>query len=120
LHDAGGPQQAAVDRVSILDDADDGSGRFCALFHRHRFVQRRIETLAQRLDRAHAETLERQRERAPGGFDAFDQRSLPAARPSPIAASARCRLSATAKSSRAKSATADCRVSPSASNNSRK
>jgi hypothetical protein len=80
LHDAGRPQQAAVDRVSILDDADDGSGRFCALFHRHRFVQRRIETLAQRLDRAHAETLERQREQAPGGFDAFDQRSLPAAR----------------------------------------
>jgi hypothetical protein len=51
-----------------------------ALFHRRRFVQRRIETLAQRLDRAHAETLERQREQAPGGFDAFDQRSLLAAR----------------------------------------
>jgi hypothetical protein len=80
LHDAGRPQQAALDRVSILDDTDDGSGRFCALFHGHRFVQRRIETLAQRLDPAHAETLERQREQAPGGFDAFDQRSLPAAR----------------------------------------
>jgi hypothetical protein len=53
-----------VDRVSILDGADDGSGRFRALFRRHRFVQRRIETLAQRLDRAHAETLECQREQA--------------------------------------------------------
>jgi hypothetical protein len=28
-----------VDRVSILDGADDGSGRFRALFRRHRFVQ---------------------------------------------------------------------------------
>ena len=103
------PQHAVADHVAGLDNLRDVARRQIGILHFvHRLMHVRIELLALRREFLHAIFLQHLHQLALGEFDTLDQRlhlGVGCSRSSgPIAPSARCMLSATASTSRAKPA----------------